>query len=133
MTTPMIFAFGSWLETQCTQLGLPFILMDDLEENGESLCLSQSSTVTTEKEYINGSRLCKLEVDIIAQGSLESKKNLINYLTKLCYLFENIHDQDIDSNHRIIRATSTAPAIRERTENDMLKYAIAVSVSYKEF
>lgn len=130
--TPMIFAFGSWLEQECENLGLPYLLMDDLEAKGECLCLSQSTGTVTEKEYIDGSRVCRLEVDIIAQGLLENRQALISYLTSLVYLFEALKDYEIDDNHRILRATATAPSIRTRTENNTVRYAIAVSVTYKE-
>lgn len=132
MTTPMIFAFGAWLEKQCEALGLPNLLMDNLDVQGESLCLSQTSAVTTEKEYIDGSRICRLEVDITAQGLLENRRNLIDYLTQLVYLFNELNDYEMDSNYRILRATATAPSMRNRTENNYVRYAIAVSLTYKE-
>lgn len=132
MKTPMIFVFGQWLENQCKSLGLPYLLMDNLETTGESLCLSQTSTATTEKEYIDGSRVCRLEVDIVAQGQIENRRNLIDYLTQLVYLFENLKDYDLDENYRILRATATAPSMRERTDNGIVRYATAVAVTYKE-
>jgi hypothetical protein len=132
MKTPMIFAFGSWLEEQCKQLNLPALLMDNLDIQGESLCLSQTSAETTEKEYIDGSRKCKLEVDIIAQGLLENRHALIDYLTQLVYLFNSLSDYEIDDNYRILRASATAPSMQSRTENGYVRYAIAVSLTYKE-
>jgi hypothetical protein len=132
MRTPMIFAFGSWLEEQCKQLNLPALLMDNLDIQGESLCLSQTSAETTEKEYIDGSRKCKLEVDIIAQGLLENRHALIDYLTQLVYLFNSLSDYEIDDNYRILRASATAPSMQSRTENGYVRYAIAVSLTYKE-
>ena len=132
MKTPMIFAFGSWLEEQCKQLNLPALLMDNLDIQGESLCLSQTSAETTEKEYIDGSRKCKLEVDIIAQGLLENRHALIDYLTQLVYLFNSLSDYEIDNDYRILRATATAPSMQSRTENGYVRYAIAVSLTYKE-
>ena len=132
MKTPMIFAFGSWLEKQCEQLNLPALLMDNLDIQGESLCLSQTSAETTEKEYIDGSRKCKLEVDIIAQGLLENRHALIDYLTQLVYLFNSLSDYEIDDNYRILRASATAPSMQSRTENGYVRYAIAVSLTYKE-
>ena len=132
MKTPMIFAFGSWLEEQCKQLNLPALLMDNLDIQGESLCLSQTSAETTEKEYIDGSRKCKLEVDIIAQGLLENRHALIDYLTQLVYLFNSLSDYEIDNDYRILRASATAPSMQSRTENGYVRYAIAVSLTYKE-
>ena len=132
MKTPIIFAFGSWLEEQCKQLNLPALLMDNLDIQGESLCLSQTSAETTEKEYIDGSRKCKLEVDIIAQGLLENRHALIDYLTQLVYLFNSLSDYEIDDNYRILRASATAPSMQSRTENGYVRYAIAVSLTYKE-
>ena len=132
MKTPMIFAFGSWLEKQCEQLNLPALLLDNLDIQGESLCLSQTSAETTEKEYIDGSRKCKLEVDIIAQGLLENRHALIDYLTQLVYLFNSLSDYEIDDNYRILRASATAPSMQSRTENGYVRYAIAVSLTYKE-
>jgi hypothetical protein len=132
MKTPMIFAFGSWLEKQCEQLNLPALLMDNLDIQGESLCLSQTSAETTEKEYIDGSRKCKLEVDIIAQGLLENRHALIDYLTQLVYLFNSLSDYEIDNDYRILRASATAPSMQSRTENGYVRYAIAVSLTYKE-
>ena len=132
MKTPMIFVFGSWLEKQCEQLNLPALLMDNLDIQGESLCLSQTSAETTEKEYIDGSRKCKLEVDIIAQGLLENRHALIDYLTQLVYLFNSLSDYEIDDNYRILRASATAPSMQSRTENGYVRYAIAVSLTYKE-
>ena len=132
MTTPMIFALGSWLEEKSVELGLPVILMDDLQPTGESMSLIQTASPITEKEYINGSRQCRIDVDIVAQGSVESRRNLIEYLTTLVYMFENLKDYTLDDEHRILRCSSTAPSIRMRTENDMLRYAISVSITYKE-
>lgn len=132
MKTPMIFAFGAWLEAQCNALGLPSVLMDNLDVAGESLCLSQTSAETIEKEYIDGTRRCQLQVDIIAQGLLESRNNLINYLTQLVYLFNSLTDYEIDDNYRILKATATAPSMQSRTENGYVRYAIAISLKYKE-
>jgi hypothetical protein len=111
---------------------LPALLMDNLDIQGESLCLSQTSAETTEKEYIDGSRKCKLEVDIIAQGLLENRHALIDYLTQLVYLFNSLSDYEIDNDYRILRASATAPSMQSRTENGYVRYAIAVSLTYKE-
>lgn len=132
MHTPMIFVLGAWLDTKCVELELPVMLMDDLNETGECLCLSQTSTETTLKEYVNGSRVRRLEFNIYAQGQIEKKADLIGYLTKLVYLFESLRDFPIDNGHLILRSSATAPTIANRTENDTVRYAISVTLSYKE-
>lgn len=130
--TPMIFAFGTYLNNVCQQYGLPAMLMDDLNEVGESLCLSQSSAERTLKEYIDGSRVCQLECNVYAQGFIDSKADLISYLSQLAVILENTRDTDIDENHRILRCTATAPTIAQRTDNDILRYVSSISLSYKE-
>lgn len=132
MRTPMIFAFGAWLNSLCTQSNLPPVLMDDLNETGTSLCLSQTSADRTLKEYIDGSRVGQLEANLYAQGNIDSKADLIDYLTQIAIVLENTRDMDIDEEHRILRATATAPSIVQRTESDILRYVSSISLSYKE-
>ena len=132
MRTPMIFAFGAWLDNLCEEKDFPSMLMDDLNAEGESLCLSQSSAERTLKEYIDGSRVGQLECNVYAQGNIEKKADLIGYLSEIAIELENTRDVQIDDQHRILRCTATAPTIAQRTENDIVRYVSSVSLSYKE-
>ncbi|MGP1507449.1 MAG: hypothetical protein ACTTJW_01025 [Sphaerochaeta sp.] len=132
--TPMIFEIGEWLDAKCTELSLPAPVLDFVGSEGESCAIIQTSAPVTEKEYINGKRICRIEFDILVQGSMEKREGYVNGLTDLCFAFEGMKDAILSepSSRRVLQGSSTAPAIRSQTGNMFCRYGISVSLRYKE-
>ncbi len=132
--TPMIFEIGEWLAGECDELNLPEPVLDFIESEGKSCAIIQTSAPVTEKEYINGKRICRIEFDVLVQGPIEGREDYVNGLTALCFIFEGMKDVSLSENslRRVLQGSSTAPAIRSQNGNLYCRYGISVSLKYKE-
>lgn len=130
----MIFEIGAWLSDRCSEMSFPAPVLDFVESDGRACALVQTSAPVTEKEYIDGRRICRIEFDVIVQGPIQDRDEYVNGLTILCFLFEEMKDVVLStsSTRRVLQGTSTAPAIRSQTGNLYCRYGISVSLKYKE-
>lgn len=131
MSRPAVFSVMEYLEAVCPTLPAPTPQLEWLEPDGLSVALIQTTEPKVVKTYINGSTECRLAFDIVAQGKTTDRLNILTYLFKYMRLFEVMDNLEAGT-ITIKRAETTTPSLRAQTEDLTVRYAISVTINYKE-
>ena len=128
MRRPIIFAVMDYLEAKCPELGIPIPKLEWLEMEGISLAVVQRDQPTIEKAYINGVKEYRIGFDVLEQAKVSDRLEVIQHLTKLESLFEDIDNTDLGNGITARKAETTTPSLDAQTENLRLRYRFNVTL-----
>ena len=129
---PFIFDFADFLDFLFKERAYPPLYLDVLSADNPSAALIQTSSPVVEKEYVNGNRTYRAEVELLYQDVMENQLAARERMTDLAMFFTDVKPFDLSDSKKVLKVQCTAPSIREITEGNVFKMGVSLVIIYKE-
>lgn len=131
---PFVFSLMEWLEAECIELDMPKPALEWLEPTGYSIAVVPVDAPAVEKSYINGSVQERMQLEVIAQGDVADRLDVLEDMNRLLGAFHDLVGRSLSGDGDWIsvrKVEATTPSLREQTEGLVLRYGFSVTIVYR--
>ncbi len=129
---PAIFELAEFFDFLFKEKGWPRLCLDVLGTETPCLALVQTSSPVVEKEYVNGSKIYRLEAELLYQDVLERQLEARERLAEFGMFLTETQDLRFSETRQTLRVATTAPSIRTITDGEVFIMGLSLTLIYKE-